>query len=158
MSRGRGRCELIEYGFVPEPVRGGIVKFFAAALRLWSCAFSFFIGLFLTGLATLIVATDIHNLNMTMLPWWKGTTLTAMLFILGLSGILAGVLAVLNRIKPLLVAYTLVAFAVIVDGFFLNPTHRFDGKAGFISAAWLALAALVAFAGSFAQFFKSRKA
>jgi hypothetical protein len=143
---------LVEYGFVAKPVRGGIVKFLAVVLRMWSCAFSLLAGLFLTGLATLIVSTDIHNLNMTMLPWWKGTTLTVMLFVLGLSGILAGVLALLSKIKPLLVVFTLVAFGVIVDGFFINPTHRFDGKAGFISAAWLALAALVAFAGSFAQF------
>lgn len=149
---------MIEYGFVPEPIRGGIVKFFAAVLRLWSCAFSLLVGLFLTGLATLIVVTDIHNLNMTMLPWWKGTTLTVMLFILGLSGILAGVLGALKKVKPLLVAYTLVAFAIIVDGFFLNATHRFDGKAGFISAVWFALTALVAFAGSLAQFGNSHKA
>lgn len=148
---------MIEYGFVAEPVRGGIVKFFAAALRLWSCAFSLVIGLFLTGLATLIVTSDIQNLNMTMLPWWKGTTLTLMLFILGLSGILAGVLAALKMVRPLLVLYTLVAFAVIVDGFFLNAAHRFDGKAGALSAAWLALAALVAVVGSFAQFRNPRR-
>lgn len=134
------------------------MKFFAVALRLWSCAFSLFSGLFLTGLATFIVTTDIHNLNMTMLPWWKGTTLTVMLFVLGLSGILAGVLAALSKMKPLLVAFTLVAFGVIVDGFFINPTHRFDGKAGAISAAWLALAALAAFAGSLAQFRNSNRA
>jgi hypothetical protein len=133
------------------------VKFFAAALRLWSCAFSLVIGLFLTGLATLIVTSDIQNLNMTMLPWWKGTTLTLMLFILGLSGILAGVLAALKMVRPLLVLYTLVAFAVIVDGFFLNAAHRFDGKAGALSAAWLALAALVAVVGSFAQFRNPRR-
>ena len=134
------------------------MKFFAVVLRLWSCAFSLFLGLFLTGLATLIVTADIHNLDMAMLPWWKGTTLTVMLFIFGLSGILAGVLAALKRIKPLLVVYTLVAFAVIVDGFFLNAAYRFDGKAGAISAAWLALAALLALAGSFAQFGNSRRA
>ena len=115
------------------------------------------IGLFLTGLATLIVTTDIQNLNMTMLPWWKGTTLVVMLFVLGLSGILASVLALLSKLKPLLVVFTLVALGVIVDGFFINPAHRFDGKAGAISALWLALAALVAFAGSFAQFRNSHR-
>jgi hypothetical protein len=149
---------LIECGFVPEPVGGGIVKFFAAVLRLWSCAFSVVIGLFLTGLAILIVTSDIHNLNMTMLPWWKGTTLTVMLFILGLSGILAGVLAALKMVKPLLVLYTLIAFAVIVDGYFLNASYHFDGKSGAISIAWLALAALIAFAGSLAQFTKTSRA
>jgi hypothetical protein len=81
-----------------------------------------------------------------------------MLFVLGLSGIVAGILAALKRIKPLLVVYTLVAFAVIVDGYFLNATYRFDGKSGAMSAAWLALAALLAFAGSFAQFGNSREA
>jgi hypothetical protein len=134
------------------------VKFLAVALRMWSCAFSVITGLFLTGLGILIVATDIHNLNLTMLPWWKDTTLTVMLFVLGLSGILAGVLALLNKIKPLLVVFTLVAFGVIVDGFFLNPIYRFDGEAGFKSAIWLALAALVALAGSFAQFRNTHKA
>jgi len=134
------------------------VKFLAVALRMWSCAFSVITGLFLTGLGILIVATDIHNLNLTMLPWWKDTTLTVMLFVLGLSGILAGVLALLNKIKPLLVVFTLVAFGVIVDGFFLNPAHRFDGESGFKSAIWLALAALVAIAGSFAQFRNTHKA
>ncbi len=130
------------------------MKFFAAVLRLWSCAFSLVTGLFLTGLATLIVTTDIHNLNMTMLPWWKGTTLTVMLFVLGLCGIAAAILAALKVFKPLLVLYTLVALGIIVDGFFLNANHRFDGKSGLISAAWLALAALVAFVGSLAQFRK----
>jgi hypothetical protein len=149
---------LVEYGFVSEPARGGIVKFLAAVLRVWSCAFALLIGLFLMGLATLIVTSDIHNIDMTMLPWWKGTTLTVMLFIFGLSGILAGILAALRKVRPLLVLYTLVALAVIVDGFFLNATHRFDGKAGAMSATWLALAALLAVAGSFAQFGNSRKA
>ncbi len=130
------------------------MKFLAVVLRLWSCAFSLLIGLFLTGLGMLIVTTDIHNLDMTMLPWWKGTTLVVMLFVLGLSGILASVLALLSKIKPLLVVFTLVALGVIVDGFFINPAHRFDGKAGALGALWLALAALVAFAGSFAQFCK----
>lgn len=133
------------------------MKFLAAALRLWSCAFSLVVGIFLTGLAILIVSTDIHNLNMTMLPWWKGTTLTVMLLVLGLSGILAGVLAFLGKLKPLLVIFTLVAVGVIVDGFFLNAAHQFDGKAGAISAAWLALAALLAFAGSLTQFGSSRR-
>lgn len=133
------------------------MKFLAAVLRLWSCAFSLVIGIFLTGLAILIVSTDIHNLNMTMLPWWKGTTLTVMLLVLGLSGIVAGVLAFLGKLKPLLVIFTLVAVGVIVDGFFLNPGHQFDGKAGATSAAWLALAALLAFAGSLTQFGNSRR-
>lgn len=133
------------------------MKFLAAALRLWSCAFSLVVGIFLTGLTILIVSTDIHNLNMTMLPWWKGTTLTVMLLVLGLSGILAGVLAFLGKLKPLLVIFTLVAVGVIVDGFFLNAAYQFDGKAGAISAAWLALAALLAFAGSLTQFGNSRR-
>jgi len=134
------------------------VKAFVAVLRVWSCAFSFILGLFLTGLATLIVATNIQDLNMTMLPWWKGTTLTVMLFVLGLCGILAGILAALKKVKPLLVVFTLVALGVIVDGFFINPTHRFDGKSGFFSALWFALAALVAFAGSFTQYCKTERA
>jgi hypothetical protein len=128
------------------------VKFLGLLLRLWSCAFSILLGLFLTALALLIVATNIRNLDMSMLPWWKGGALTAWLAILGLAGILSGGLALLNKFKPLLVAYTLAAFALIVYGFFINMAFRFSGRQGAMNAAWFALGALVAFLGSLTQF------
>jgi hypothetical protein len=133
------------------------VKFFGLLLRFWSCAFSILIGLFLTALALLIVVTNIQNLDMSMLPWWKGGILTAGLAILGLTGILAGGLALLNRLKPLQVIYTLAAFVLIVYGFFINMAFRFSGRPGAISAAWLALGALLAFLGSLTLFGKPRR-
>jgi hypothetical protein len=133
------------------------VKFLGLLLRFWSCAFSILIGLFLTALALLIVVTNIQNLDMSMLPWWKGGILTAWLAILGLAGILAGGLALLNRLKPLQVIYTLAAFVLIVYGFFINMAFRFSGRPGAISAAWLALGALLAFLGSLTLFGKPRR-
>lgn len=133
------------------------MKFLGLLLRFWSCAFSILIGLFLTALALLIVVTNIQNLDMSMLPWWKGGILTAWLAILGLAGILAGGLALLNRLKPLQVIYTLAAFVLIVYGFFINMAFRFSGRPGAISAAWLALGALLAFLGSLTLFGKPRR-
>jgi phosphoglycerol transferase MdoB-like AlkP superfamily enzyme len=133
------------------------LKFLGLLLRFWSCAFSILIGLFLTALALLIVVTNIQNLDMSMLPWWKGGILTAWLAILGLAGILAGGLALLNRLKPLQVIYTLAAFVLIVYGFFINMAFRFSGRPGAISAAWLALGALLAFLGSLTLFGKPRR-
>jgi hypothetical protein len=133
------------------------VKFFGLLLRFWSCAFSILVGLFLTALALLIVVTNIQNLDMPMLPWWKGGVLTAWLAILGLAGILAGGLALLNRFRPLQAIYTLAAFVLIVYGFFINMAFRFSGRQGAIDAAWLALGALVAFLGSLTQVGKPRR-
>ncbi|MGO9241573.1 MAG: hypothetical protein ACLQBJ_12250 [Bryobacteraceae bacterium] len=132
------------------------MKLFGLLLRLWSCAFSILLGLFLTALALLIVATNIQNLDMSMLPWWKGGVLTAWLALLGLAGILAGGLALFNKYKPLLVIFTLAAFVLIVYGFFINMAFRFSGKQGAINAAWFALGALIAFLGSLTQFGRPR--
>jgi hypothetical protein len=79
------------------------------------------------------------------------------LAILGLTGLLAGGLALLNRLKPLQVIYTLAAFVLIVYGFFINMAFRFSGRPGAISAAWLALGALLAFLGSLTLFGKPRR-
>lgn len=133
------------------------MKLFGLLLRFWSCAFSILVGLFLTALALLIVVTNIQNLDMPILPWWKGGVLTAWLAILGLAGILAGGLALLNRFRPLQAIYTLAAFVLIVYGFFINMAFRFSGRQGAINAAWLALGALVAFLGSLTQFGKPRR-
>ncbi len=133
------------------------MKFCGLLLRLWSCAFSILVAIFLTALALLIIATNILNLDMSMLPWWKGGVLTAMLAILGLAGIVSGGLALLNRLKPLQVIYTLAAFVLIVYGFFINMAFRFSGSQGAINAAWLALGALLAFLGSLTQFGKPRR-
>ena len=133
------------------------MKVLGLLLRLWSCAFSILAGLFLCALALLIVAGNIHNLDMSMLPWWKGNALTAWLAILGLAGILSGGLALLNKFKPLLVIYTLAAFVLIVYGFFINMAFRFDGRQGATSVAWLALGALLAFLGSLTQFCKPQR-
>ena len=130
------------------------MKLIVFLLRLWSCAFAILLGLFLTALAVLVLATNIRNLDMSMLPWWKGGTLTAWLAFLGIAGILSGGLALLGKLKPLLVLYTLAAFVMIVYGFFINMAFRFDSKAGAISVAWLALGALLAFIGSLTQYRK----
>ena len=130
------------------------MKLIVFLLRLWSCAFAILLGLFLTALAVLVLATNIRNLDMSMLPWWKGGTLTAWLAFLGIAGILSGGLALLGKLKPLLVLYTLAAFVMIVYGFIINMAFRFDSKAGAISVAWLALGALLAFIGSLTQYRK----
>ena len=126
-------------------------------LRVWSCVFCFGLGLFLTALALLIVGTQIHNLELAMLPWWKGATVTAWLFAFGIGGILTGGLAIVNKWKLLLVLYSLAVVAIIVDGYFISSAYHFHGPSGAIQAACFALGALLAFVGSLTQFGAARR-
>ena len=128
------------------------MKFLALLLRYYSCAFSILLGAFLTGLATLIVVTNIQNLDMSMLPWWKGSALIAWLFALGLCGILAGGLALIRRAQWLLTLFSLAAFGIIVYGYFINTAYHFSGREGAYGALWFSLGALVAVIGSLFQF------
>ena len=133
------------------------MRFLALVLRYWSCLFALLLGLFLTGLALMIFGFDIHNVDLAMLPWWKGSTLTLWLLGLGLAGILAGILALLNRLKPLLLVYSVAAFVIIVYGYFISSAYRFSGKDGALSAFYFALAALLAAIGSLTQFTGARR-
>jgi hypothetical protein len=139
-------------------VVGGFVRGLALILKFWSYLFALILGIFLTGMALVFMITDATNVKFDALPFWKGDTLIYWLLGLGLTGILAVVLAVLKKFKALLVLFTLAAFCLMVYGFFISPVYRFYGADPAKGAAWLAFGALGAFFGSLFQFEKPRRA
>lgn len=125
-------------------------------LKYYSMLFSLIVGLFLLGLGALSVLTSARNLEMDMLPFWKGETLWYGLLSLGLLGVLAAVLAALKKAKILLVLFTLCGFCLVVYGYFISPVYRFAGASEAKGVAWFALGMLGAFFGSLYQYEKRR--
>lgn len=120
-------------------------------LKYFSCLFHFVLGLFIAGLALFFLLTGAHNVRMAMVPFWSGDALKYWLLGLGLIGIFAAVLAALDKVRVLLVIFSLVALCMIVYGYFLSP-YRFVGPSEAKTAGWLSLGAFVAFIGSLLQF------
>jgi len=78
--------------------------------------------------------------------------------VLGVLGIAAAVLAFLGKLKPLIVLYTLAAFALLTYGYFISPVYRFGGEAEAKSALWIVLAALCAFLASLMHLRRPKRA
>jgi hypothetical protein len=127
-------------------------------LRYYSIAFSLIFGFFMTGVAAVLLLSGTSNYRLEMLPFWKGTTALYGLLCLGLFGLLAALLALMKKVKPLLVLFTLVFAGLFIYGFFMNVGYRFSGAAEAKTLAWLGLAAVCAFLGSLMQFGKPRRA
>lgn len=106
------------------------------------------LGLFTTGVSVVLLLSGAQNFKFDMLPYWKGETALYGLLALGLAGIVTAILAFRGKWKPLIVVYTLAAFALIVYGFFISPVYRFAGQAEARNALYLALIALSAFLAS----------
>ncbi|MBL0161944.1 MAG: hypothetical protein IPP47_33545 [Bryobacterales bacterium] len=117
-------------------------------LRFYSCLFALALGLFMTGVSGVLLLSGSQNYKFDMLPFWKGESALYGLLALGILGIAAAALALLGKLKPLIVLYTLAAFALLVYGYFVSPVYRFGGEAEAKSTLWLVLAALAAFLAS----------
>ena len=127
-------------------------------LRFYSYLFALVSGLFMTGVATVLLLSDAANTRFEMLPFWKGQTAIYGLLVIGLCGLAAALLGYLQKVKPLLVAFTLVLFGMLVYGYFISPVYRFAGAAEMRTTLYLVGAALLAFVGSLAQFSKGSRA
>lgn len=120
----------------------------AMVLRFYSCLFALVLGLFMTGVSLVLLFSGSQNYKFDMLPFWKGESALYWLLALGLVGIAAASLAFLGKLKPLIVLFTLTAFALLLYGYFLSPVYRFGGAAEAKSTLWIVLAALGAFLAS----------
>ena len=129
------------------------MKLFAMLLRFFSYLFSLLFGLFLAGIAAVLLISGAKNYRFDMVPWVKGDSVLYLLLAAGLTGALAAVLALLGKWKPLLVAFTFASFALLVYGFFVSPIYRFYSADQAKAVAWLAFAALGAFFGSLMQYY-----
>jgi ABC-type transport system involved in cytochrome c biogenesis permease subunit len=124
-------------------------------LRFYSYLFSLIFGLFIAGIALVLLVTGAKNYRFDMVPWVKGETVLYVLLGAGLVGALAAVLALLG--KPLLVVFTLASFALLVYGFFVSPVYRFYSADQAKSVAWLSFAALCAFFGALMQYYPASR-
>lgn len=102
----------------------------------------------MTGVSVVLLLSGAQNYKFDMLPFWKGESALYWLLALGLVGIAAATLAFLGKLKPLIVLFTLTAFALLLYGYFLSPVYRFGGAAEAKSTLWIVLAALGAFLAS----------
>lgn len=127
------------------------MNFVRVLLKFFSCLFTFVLGLVLSGLSLFFLFTRADNVKMGMLPLWTGEPLKYWMLGLGLLGIFSAVLAARNKVRILLVLFSLLALCLIVYGYFLGP-YRFSNAAEARNAGWFAFAALVAFLGSLMQF------
>jgi hypothetical protein len=126
-------------------------------LRFYSYLFSLVFGLFVAGIAAVLLLSGATNYRFDMVPWVKGDAVLYVLLCSGLIGVLAAVLALTGKWKPLLVAFTFVCFALLVYGFFVSPVYRFYSADQAEAVAWLSFAALGAFAGSLMQYYPAAR-
>ncbi|WP_321475673.1 hypothetical protein [uncultured Paludibaculum sp.] len=134
-----------------------LLKVIAMVLRFYSCLFALLAGLFMTGVSSLLLLNDAKNFKLDMLPFWKGESALYGMLVLGLLGIAAALLGLVKKVKPLLVLYTVIVFALMIYGFFLSPVYRFSGAPEAKSVAWVAVAALIAVVGAFMQYREARR-
>ena len=127
-------------------------------LRYYSIAFSLLFGLFMTGVAVVLLISGTANYRFEMLPFWKGNTVLYGLLSVGLLGIIASLLALMKKMKALLVLFTLVFAGLFIYGYFMNMAYRFGSAAEAKGMAWLAFGAIGAFFGALMQFEKPRRA
>ncbi len=133
------------------------MKLFAMVLRFYSYLFSLVFGLFVAGIAAVLLLSGATNYRFDMVPWVKGDAVLYVLLCAGLIGVVAAVLALTGKWKPLLVAFTFVCFALLVYGFFVSPVYRFYSADQAKAVAWLSFAALGAFAGSLMQYYPAAR-
>lgn len=130
------------------------MKVLAMLLRFFSYLFSLLLGLFLSGVSLVLMIGGTSNFKFDMLPWFKGPAALYTLLGLGILGIAAAVLAILGKVKPLLVVFTLISFVLLVYGFFISPLYRFYGGADQAkSVLWISIAALCALIGALMQYY-----
>lgn len=133
------------------------MKLFAMLLRFFSYLFSLVFGVFIAGVSLVLLISGAKNYRFEMVPWVKGENVLYFLLAAGLIGAAAAILALLGRWKPLLVAFTFAALAMLVYGFFVSPAYRFYSADQAKTVAWLAFAALGAFFGSLMQYYPSAR-
>ncbi len=134
------------------------MKIFALLLRYWSYLFAGLFGLFLAGIAAVLLISGSPNFRLSQFPFWQGTPVLYGLLAIGTLGIVAALLGLMKGMRPLLLVWTLVVFCLLVYGYFISPRHYFVlGAAEAEGAAWLAFGSLGAFFGALMQYRKGKR-
>lgn len=134
------------------------MKIFALLLRYWSYIYSGLFGLFMAGIATVLLISGTPNFRLSQIPFAQGTTALYVLLAVGLAGIAAALLALLKGMRPLLLIWTLVVFILLVYGYFISPKHYFVlGASEAQGAALIAFGGLGAFFGALMHYRKDTR-
>jgi hypothetical protein len=127
----------------------------ATILRLYSYVYHFVLSLLLLGISGIAIASNVHTLNLAMLPW-KGDELIHYVFYGSIAGLISIVLAVTGIFRYLFPIWTLIIFVLMVRGFLISP-YTFTGKDQFYSILALIAGAFLAFLGSLTVFKEKRR-
>ena len=130
------------------------MKLIGAILLIFSYLYHFLLGLILTAVGSLALASGQNNLNLAMLPW-KNEQLTYWVLTLGIGAIVFVLLAVTNLFRWLFPIWCLIVVWLMFRGFFIAGTYTFSGPSNFRSVVWLFIGAIVAFLASL-QVYKPR--
>ena len=121
------------------------MKFLAFVLRVYSFAFHLTLGVFLLALA--YIAFQSHQpLRLGMLPF-DDEYLMRDIALFGIAGVLCTLLTLTRWFRFVFVIWTLLAFYVMLKGFFFGP-HALRAPHQMRAAAWLTFGALAAFVGA----------
>jgi hypothetical protein len=133
---------------------GSELKLIGTVLLIYGYIYHFILGLLLTAIACLTLASGQHNLHLAMLPW-KGQALTFWVLALGLGAILFVVLAATRLFRYAFPLWCLFVAIMMFRGFFMTGAYVFSGPSNFRAVVWLTIGALGAFLASL-QLFKPR--
>lgn len=115
-------------------------------MKIFSYLFHLALALVMMALAAVAWLSG-HPLNIVLLPW-QGSTLTAVLFFGGLTGLVVTVLAIKKILPVLFVLWNVAVFFMLVKSFFFSSYTFGPTTVAISTALYFVLAALVALAGS----------
>jgi hypothetical protein len=116
-------------------------------LRVFCYLFQFMVSISLLGLGGLAVLAGAKSMRLQTLPW-EGSQLNNWLIGLGIVGLLSVILALMDKLRLLLVLWSICVFGMLVKAVFLSPTVSFSGADDFHNWLWLTGGAGVAMIGS----------
>ena len=116
-----------------------------ALVRWFSYLYHGLLCLFLLAISGMALVTDMHSLQLDMLPW-KGTSLTYWVLGSGLLGLAALVLALRRTLPSLFFLWSLAVLVMLVKGYVFSGFFFDTGE--FRTAIYLIVAALIAMCGA----------
>jgi len=135
------------------------VKIVAMILRYWSYLYTGLFGLFVAGIAAVLLISGSANFRLSQLPFWQGKSALYGMLSIGLLGVIGALLGLLKGIRPIVLVWTLAVLALLIYGYFISPKYYFGlGLSEAKSIACLTLGALLAFIGALMQYRDPKRA
>ncbi len=129
------------------------MAFAGLVLRFFSYLYHLAFSLLLLGLS-IVAYTGKHTLRLEMTPW-SGETLSQWLMGSALFGLIAILLALREKVKGIFLLYAAFIAVMLIRGYFLQA-YRFRGPDELRFASYLSLGAMLALAGAWSAFRKTR--